>query len=144
MYREQAGSFGESRHGTGRFALVWYELAQSITLSEMHHRLPRAAALFLLSLPAAAVADQLSDVVAMEAQCEHEREVRIKPLRDMEIAKCKADSHNDAAYCDRYWKDYGNRVRTPNGTMTPRMFDDLPICLAAFEARKALINRNGF
>jgi hypothetical protein len=109
----------------------------------MHHRLPGAAALFLLSLPAAVVADQLSDVVAMEARCEHEREARIKPLRDLEIAKCKADSHNDAAYCERYWKDYGNRIRTPNGTMTPRMFDDLPICVAAFEARKALINRDG-
>jgi hypothetical protein len=111
--------------------------------NQMHHGLPGVTAFFLLSLPAAVVADQLSDVVAMEAQCEHEREARIKPLRDMEIAKCKADSQNDAAYCERYWKDYGNRVRTPNGTMTPRMFDDLPICLAAFEARKALINRNG-
>src|SRR6202789_740956 len=110
--------------------------------SQMQNGLPGAAAFFLLSLPAAVLADQLSDVVAMEAQCEQEREVRIKPLRDMEIAKCKADSHNDAAYCERYWKDYGNRIRTPNGTMTPRMFDDLPICVAAFDARKALINRN--
>jgi hypothetical protein len=111
--------------------------------SQIHHGLSVLSALFLLSLPAVVVADQLSDVVALEAQCEQEREVRIKPLRDMEIAKCKADSHNDAAYCERYWKDYGNRIRTPNGTMTPRMFDDLPICVAAFEARKALINRDG-
>ena len=111
--------------------------------NQMHHLLSGIAALLLLGLPAAVVADQFSNVIAMEAQCEQEREVRIKPLRDMEIAKCKADSHNDAAYCERYWKDYGNRVRTPNGTMTPRMFDDLPICVAAFEARKALINRNG-
>ena len=106
-------------------------------------RLAAPTALFLLGLPAVVAADQLSDVLALEARCEHEREARIKPLRDMEIAKCKADSQNEPAYCERYWKDYGNRVRTPNGTMTPRMFDDLPICVAAFEARKALINRNG-
>jgi hypothetical protein len=109
----------------------------------IHRALSAVTALLMLSLPAVVVADQLSDVVAMEAQCEHEREARIKPWRDMEIAKCKADSNNDPAYCERYWKDYGNRVRTPNGTMTPRMFDDLPVCVAAFEARKALINRNG-
>jgi hypothetical protein len=111
--------------------------------NQLCHGLSVLSALLLLSLPAVVVADQLSDVVALEAQCEQEREVKIKPLREMEIAKCKADSHNDAAYCERYWKDYGNRIRTPNGTMTPRMFDDLPICVAAFEARKALINRDG-
>jgi hypothetical protein len=110
---------------------------------QIRHGLSVLSALLLLGLPAVVVADQVSDVVALEAQCEQEREVRIKPLREMEIAKCKADSHNDAAYCERYWKDYGNRIRTPNGTMTPRMFDDLPICVAAFEARKALINRDG-
>jgi hypothetical protein len=94
--------------------------------SQIRHGLSVLSALLLLSLPAVVVADQVSDVVALEAQCEQEQEVKIKPLREMEIAKCKADSHNDAAYCE-----------------TPRMFDDLPICVAAFEARKALINRKG-
>jgi hypothetical protein len=100
-----------------------------------------AALLFLLGLPLAVMADELADVQALEAQCEHEREAKIKPLRDMEIAKCKADSHNDPAYCDRYWRDYGNAMRTTNGAMTPRMFDDLPICVESFKARQALINR---
>jgi hypothetical protein len=100
-----------------------------------------ATALIALGSPVAAFADSVSDVQALEAQCEQEREARIKPLRDMEIEKCKADSHNDPAYCERYWKDYGNAARTSNGTMTPRMFDDLPICVEAFKARQALINR---
>ena len=113
------------------------------SMTRLREGLSVVTALLLLSVPAFVAADRLSDVLAMEAQCEHEREARIKPLREMEIAKCKADGQNDPAYCERYWKDYGNRVRTPNGTMTPRMFDDLPICVAAFEARKALINRNG-
>jgi hypothetical protein len=51
------------------------------------------------------------------------------------------DTRNDPAYCERYWKDYGNAMRSSNGTMTPRMFDDLPDCVAAYKARKALINR---
>ncbi len=102
---------------------------------------PSAAALILLAPSAVVLADQTSDVEALEAQCEQEREANIKPLRDMEIEKCKAEGHNDPAYCERYWKDYGNAMRRPNGTMTPRMFDDLPDCVAAYAARKALINR---
>jgi len=89
------------------------------------------------------LADQTSDVEALESQCEQGREANIKPLRDAEIAKCKADAQNDPAYCERFWKDYGNAVRTVKGGMTPRMFDDLPICVEAFKARKALINKSG-
>jgi hypothetical protein len=97
-----------------------------------------AAALLLLGGPLRVFADKESDVVALEKQCEAEREARIKPLREMEIAKCKGESHNDAAYCERFWKDYGNAVRTANGGTVPRMFGDLPVCVAAFKARKAL------
>ena len=100
-----------------------------------------AGILLFLAPSAVILAVQTSDVEALEAQCEQEREANIKPLRDMEIAKCKADTHNDPAYCERYWKDYGNAMRTSNGTMTPRMFDDLPDCVAAYKARKDLINR---
>ena len=100
------------------------------------------AALILLSPPLVVLADQTSDVVALEAQCEQEREARIRPLREMEIEKCQADARNDADYCVRYWKDYGNAMRTTKGAMTPRMFDDLPVCIAAFKARKALINKD--
>jgi hypothetical protein len=96
-----------------------------------------AAAFLLLGGPSRVFADKESDVVALEAQCEAEREARIKPLREMEIAKCKADPNNEAAYCERFWRDYGNAVRTASGGMVPRMFGDLPVCVAAFKARKA-------
>jgi hypothetical protein len=102
-----------------------------------------AAVLIVLAPTALTFADQLSDVEALEAQCEQERESRIKPLRDIEIAKCKEDKNNDPAYCERFWKDYGNAVRTASGGMIPRMFDDLPVCQAAFKARKGLINKDG-
>src|SRR5580700_1926549 len=97
-----------------------------------------AAAGLLLGSPVVVFADQASEVAALEAQCEEAREAKIKPLRDAEIARCKADTHNVPGYCERYWSGYGNAVRGANGTTIPRMFDDLPVCVAAFEARKAL------
>jgi len=109
-------------------------------LHDYQAQLARSIAVMLLvfGAPVAAFADKADDVAALERQCEAEREAKIKPLREMEIAKCKADSHNDPAYCERFWKDYGNAVRGSNGTMVPRMFGELPVCVAAFKARKAL------
>jgi hypothetical protein len=97
-----------------------------------------AAMLVVCGDAALVFADQASDVAALEAKCEAEREAKIKPLREAEIAKCKADQNNDPAYCERFWKDYGNASRGANGGTIPRMFGDLPICVAAFKARKAL------
>jgi hypothetical protein len=97
-----------------------------------------AAVLVLCGPPTVVFADQASDVTALEARCEAEREAKIKPLRDAEIAKCKADSNNDPGYCERYWKDYGNTRRGATGGTIPRMFWDLPVCIEAFKARKAL------
>ncbi len=101
-------------------------------------RLALAAMFMIWWHPAAVFADRASDVAALEAQCEAEREAKIRPLRDREIATCKADPHNDPAYCERYWKDYGNSARGADGVMIPRMFGELPVCIAAFKARKAL------
>src|ERR1700761_3090638 len=107
-------------------------------MSRNHLRSAIAVMLVVWGNPALVFADQASDVAALEAKCEAEREAKIKPLRDAEIAKCKADQNNDTAYCERFWKDYGNSVRTATGGTVPRMFSDLPICVAAFKARKAL------
>lgn len=101
-------------------------------------RIAVTAMLVVWGNPAVVFADPASDVAALEAQCEAEREAMIKPLRDAEIAKCKADPNNDPGYCERSWKDYGNSMRGANGGTIPRMFGDLPICVAAFKARKAL------
>jgi hypothetical protein len=100
-----------------------------------------AVVLIFQASPQAVFADPASDVAALEAQCEKEREEKIKPLREMEIAKCKTHNYSDPGYCERYWKDYGNARGGMNGAMIPRMFDDLPICEQAYKARKALINR---
>ncbi len=101
-----------------------------------------ATLLLFLAGPIPALADEAANVAALEAKCEAARAAHIKPLRDAEIAKCKAEGRNDPGYCERYWSDYGNAHRMPNGVMSPRMFDDLPECKAAAQARTAL-NQGG-
>jgi hypothetical protein len=100
------------------------------------------AALWFLGMSGIVIADQASEVAALESQCAAEREAKIKPLRDAEVTKCKAARPDDPSYCERYWSDYGNAKRLSNGTMSPRMFDDLPSCVSAYQARKAL-NQSG-
>jgi hypothetical protein len=102
---------------------------------------PILAVLFL-GMSGTVLADQASDVATLEARCEAAREAKIKPLREGEIAKCKANGRDDPGYCERFWSDYGNARRLPNGTMSPRMFDDLPECVSATQARKALNQSN--
>jgi hypothetical protein len=107
----------------------------------MRRQLSQIAIVTLLLLsgsPSLVHANQADDVAALEAKCEAEREAKIKPLRDAEIANCKADKNNDPGYCERYFKDYGSTRRGATGGTIPRMFWDLPTCVAAFEARKAL------
>ncbi len=96
------------------------------------------AALLLAVGPSIGVADRAGDVAVLEAKCEAQREARIKPLREAAIAQCKSAQDNTPDYCERFWKDYGNATRGANGGMIPRLFGDLPVCIAAFEARKAL------
>jgi hypothetical protein len=90
-------------------------------------------ALALLCL--AAQADEAS-VRELERKCEVAREARLKPLRDAEIAKCRADGRDNDGYCERYYRDFGNAVRLANGATRPRLFDDLPECVAAYKARR--------
>jgi len=94
-----------------------------------------SAALAMLAVSSFASADEAA-IRALEQACETAREAKLKPLRDAEIARCKSEPHSEANYCERYWGDYGNAKRLPNGTMQPRLFDDLPECVAAEEARR--------
>lgn len=103
---------------------------------------PAVGVLLFLCMSGAVIADQASDVAALESQCAAAREAKIKPLREAEVAKCKVARPNDPEYCERYWSDYGNAKRLANGIMSPRMFDDLPICVSASQARQAL-NHSG-
>jgi hypothetical protein len=95
--------------------------------------------LAMVLLPAvAATAEDEAAVRELEQRCEAVREAKLKPLRDAEIERCIEDQRREADYCHRYWSDYGNAVRLPNGRFRPRMFDDLPECVAAHKARRDL------
>ena len=90
----------------------------------------------LLALAPLGIAAADDSLEALELKCEQAREARLKPLRDAEIAKCKAERGRDPAFCERYWKDLGDATRLPNGNMKARMFDDLPECVAAWKAQQ--------
>ena len=78
-------------------------------------------------------------VADLDLRCEEAREKMIAPLREAEIAKCKQDKRNDPAFCERFNADYGDGGRNINGSIRPRMFDDLPECVEALQER----NRRG-
>jgi len=98
---------------------------------------PQAFCVFTLALllasPLVAWGDPAREVAALEAKCAQDREAKIKPLREAQIAKCKTDARNDPEHCEHFWSDYGN-----GGRRRPRLFDNLPSCVAAANARKAL------
>jgi hypothetical protein len=72
----------------------------------------------------------------LNRRCEWAREEKIAPLRNAEIARCKEDKRNDSAYCERFFKTYGDSTFTSDGTFVPRMFNDLPECLVADQERR--------
>ncbi len=78
-------------------------------------------------------------VADLDLRCEEAREKMIAPLREAEIAKCKQDKRNDPAFCERFNADYGDGGRNINGSIRPRMFDDLPECVEALQEK----NRRG-
>ncbi len=94
-----------------------------------------------LTIADAAYALDEAELRALEARCESAREAALAPLRAARIAECKADRRNDAGFCERYWRDLGNGVRTADGRWLPRLFDDLPECIAAHEARRGGVRR---
>ena len=75
----------------------------------------------------------------LDLRCDAAREKKIAPLREAAIAECQANRRNDPEWCVRFNADFGDGGRTVNGTIRPRMFDDLPECVDALNER----NRRG-
>lgn len=72
----------------------------------------------------------------LDRRCEDAREVKIAPLREAEVAKCKRQEDNEPAMCDRFYADFGTGGRTITGGFIPRMFHDLPECIEAEQERR--------
>lgn len=73
----------------------------------------------------------------LDLRCEQARKARIAPLRQAEIDRCKTEGRKDPDHCERYYADYGNGFRNPQGRMVPPMFSDLPECVEAEKAQRA-------
>lgn len=108
----------------------------------MHSNVLWLVAVLIYAAPQAFAADRETAVKALEQACEVARETRLKPLRDAEIAKCKADGRGEPGFCERHFRDFGAAFKRPNGSWQARMFDDLPECVAAYKARRDF-NVNG-
>jgi len=87
------------------------------------------------SRPVAAASVSDMTLAQLDQRCEAAREAKIAPLREAEIEKCKAQPRNDPAFCERHNADFGEGGRNVNGTVRPRMFDDLPECVEALQER---------
>ncbi len=77
----------------------------------------------------------------LDRRCEDAREEKIAPLREAEIAKCIETETGDQAWCETFWADYGDPTRTVSGTLTPRLFHDLPECVEALDERHRRVSR---
>jgi hypothetical protein len=75
----------------------------------------------------------------LDRRCEDAREEKIAPLRGAEIAKCIETETGDQAWCETFWADYGDPIQTVSGTLTPRLFHDLPECVEALDERNRRI-----
>lgn len=71
----------------------------------------------------------------LDAECERAREELLKPERQALIRRCKSMEGKDPDWCERYYRDYGAARRQGN-VMLPPKYSDLPVCVAAREARR--------
>ena len=71
----------------------------------------------------------------LDRRCEDAREEKIAPLKEAEISNCIQTETGDLAWCETFWADYGDPRRTVSGTVTPRLFHDLPECTEALDER---------
>jgi hypothetical protein len=77
----------------------------------------------------------------LDRRCEDAREEKIAPLRAAEIANCIESGTGDQAWCETFWADYGDPVRTTSGGLTPRRFHDLPECIEALDEQHRRVSR---
>lgn len=75
-----------------------------------------------------------SSPAQLAAECERAREARLKPEREKLIKDCIAKGDQDASYCRNYYANYGDGGRQ-GGRKVPRMYDNLPECVAARQAQ---------
>ena len=108
-------------------------------IPQFSHRTLLTLGLALILLPSFIYARHLSksEVDALVAKCEAEREKKIAPLRDQAIQECIAKGMKEVATCKWRYKDLGDPIFSNTGYLIrPRLFHDLPECKKSSEAEK--------
>jgi len=77
--------------------------------------------------------DSTATQAELDQQCEMAREKKLKPLREKLIEECVTEKRKDKDWCTSFYSTYGDQIHHANGVVQPRMFNDLPECLKAFE-----------
>jgi hypothetical protein len=88
-----------------------------------------ATAIFAFTL--ASAGDKDAKQIELDNACEAQRQIRLAPQRDKAIEECIAVQGKEQDYCERFYRDYGERSGD-----RPALFYDLPECVDAFEYQK--------
>ena len=90
----------------------------------------------LLPLIAAAQDIARDEVSALYAECDRQRQEKLAPLKAQEIEDCVDAGRGDRAYCERYNRDFGERIALAGGGTRPGLYYDLPVCEQAYDAER--------
>ena len=71
----------------------------------------------------------------LDAKCQKAREEKIKEERKRKVEECvKTEPQKGRAECERFWADWGWGNALPGSGRLPSLFEQIPECVAAFEA----------
>ncbi len=103
----------------------------------MNRSVTCTALMLCLVVAAESNAEQIKreDLPALLSDCDQARQAKLKPARENQIAKC-LERGKQAEYCERRYRDYGERVHRLNSDNVTGLFWDLPICEKAIAAQR--------
>jgi len=95
-------------------------------------------AVLLLNPIDLAVSEEITreEAAQLMEECQKQREENIAPMREQAIEDCVTNRRRDRDYCESFNRTFGNARRNANGTMTPGLFWDLPVCQKADSANR--------
>ena len=70
------------------------------------------------------------------SECQKARNQKIAPLKAQAIDDCINKKRKDPEYCERFYRNYGERTHLASGGTRPGMFWNLPECEKALSAEK--------
>lgn len=80
--------------------------------------------------------DERERIKELDEICIQVRSEKIKEAQKEKIELCVNVDNLERAYCERYFKGYGWGSKTASGNRNVRLFDQIPECIEAFNARK--------